>query len=263
MTAKTVFFDIDGTLLSPRNGLEFQIPASTLEALRLLKQNGHRAAVCSGRQEAFIRRFFPGMFDSFVAMNGTHVVFEGKTVLDRPFSARRLAELMRHFDAYGCSYIFLGQRNGWTRNVPGRLLDRLNHNYGLPNFLVTEWKPADIRANMIDLIFENDEVYERQSAAFTGDMILNRHPGVISCDLSFRGWNKAQGILEFIRYGNIAREDTVAFGDGGNDIGMMETVGCAVAMGNAVPEIKQAADYVTNDIFGDGIFNGLKHLGLI
>lgn len=263
MTAKTVFFDIDGTLLSSRNGREFQIPASTLEALRLLKQNGHRAAVCTGRQEAFIHRFFPGLFDSYVAMNGTHVVFEGKTVLDRPFSAQRLAELMEHFDAYGCSYIFLGQRNGWTRNVPGRLLDRLNYNYGLPDFLVTEWEPGDVRANMMDLIFENDGVYKRQAAAFTGDMILNRHPGVISSDLSFRGWNKAQGILEFIRYGNIARQDTVAFGDGGNDIGMMETVDCAVAMGNAVPEIKQAADYVTTNIFDDGIFNGLKHLGLI
>lgn len=263
MTAKTVFFDIDGTLLAPRNGLNFQMPPSTLEALRLLKKNGHRIAICSGRQEDFIHRFFPGIFESYVAMNGTHVVFEGKTLLDRRFSAERVKELMVHFDAFGCSYVFVGHHNGWARRVPEHLLSFLNRSYGIPDFLVTEWTPEDVKANMMDFVFESDEDYEKRAAAFTDSMILNRHPGMPSSDLSFRDWNKAQGILEFIRYAGIPKEDTVAFGDGYNDIGMMGTVGCAVAMGNAVPEVKQAADYVTSDIFEDGIYNGLRHLGLI
>ena len=44
---------------------------------------------------------------------------------------------------------------------------------------------------------------------------------------------------------------------------MMDAVGCAVAMGNAVDEVKQKADYVTADLFDDGIERGLRHLGLI
>ena len=263
MTAKTVFFDIDGTLLAPRDGLPFQSPPSTLKALRQLKKNGHRIAICSGRQEEFIHRFFPGLFDSFVAMNGTHIVFEGKTLMDRPFSTERVRELMAHFDAFGCSYVFVGQHNGWVRHVPKGLFPDLGTNYGIPDFLVAEWKPEEVKANMMDLVFTSEEDYNKCAAAFTDSMILNRHPGALTSDLSFRDWNKAQGILELIRYAGIPQEDTVAFGDGYNDLGMMGVVGCGVAMGNAVPEVKRAAGYVTSSIFEDGIYNGLRHLGLI
>ena len=263
MTGKTVFFDIDGTLLAPRNGLRFQMPPSTLRALHLLKEKENRIVICSGRQEEFIHRFFPGLFDSYVAMNGTHIVFEGKTLLDRPFSAERIKKLMAHFDSFDCSYVFVGQHHGWTRRVPKSLYPYLNDSYGIPDFLVTEWSPEDVKANMMDFVFESDEDYEKRAAAFTDSMILNRHPGMLTSDLSFRDWNKAQGIMEFLRYTGISKKDTIAFGDGYNDIGMMGAVGCAIAMGNAMPEVKQAADYVTSAIFEDGIYNGLRHFGLI
>ena len=263
MAQKTVFFDIDGTLLGSRDGKKFQIPESALAALRKLRGNGHRIAVCSGRQEAFIHKFFPGLFDSFVAMNGTHVVFEGKAVLDRPLSADRVRSLMAHFDSFGCRYVFVGKRQGWARGVPRRLFGFLEESYGLPDFLVSGWEPEQVEANMLDFIFETDQDYEKCAGAFDGTMILNRHPGGQTSDLSFREWDKAKGIEVFLSYGGIRKEDTVAFGDGYNDITMMGAVGCAVAMGNAVDEVKRSADYVTADWSDDGIERGLRHLGLI
>lgn len=263
MTEKTVFFDIDSTLLGTKNGRPFQIPPSALKALRLLKKNGHRAAICSGRQEAFIQHYFPGIFKSYVAMNGTHVVFEGKTVFDLAFSCDRVAELMRHFDSYGCSYVFIGKRNGWPRNIPPKIVERLNEVYGFPDFLKCEWKPDDVHANMLDFVFPDEADYEKHAGAFTGKMVLNRHPGGLTADLSFPENDKAHGIARFLEYAAIPKENTVAFGDGYNDITMMSAVGCGVAMGNAVNEVKKAAAYVTADIFDDGIYKGLKHLGLI
>ena len=44
---------------------------------------------------------------------------------------------------------------------------------------------------------------------------------------------------------------------------MFGAVGFAVAMGNAVPDILSAADYITDDVDSDGIANALKHFGLI
>ena len=263
MKRKTVFFDIDGALLGTRDGRRFQIPGSTLSALWKLRENGHRIAICSGRQEAFIHKFFPGLFDSFVAMNGTHVVFEGKTVVDRPLSAGRVKMLMAHFDSFGCRYVFVGNRHGWTRSVPRRLFGFLEDAYGLPDFLVPEWSPEQVEANMLDFIFETEKDYETCAGAFTEEMVLNRHAGGETADLSFREWDKAKGIGAFLSYGGIAKEDSVAFGDGYNDITMMDAVGCAVAMGNAVDELKRRAGYVTADWFDDGIERGLRHLGLI
>ena len=54
------------------------------------------------------------------------------------------------------------------------------------------------------------------------------------------------------RYG-IRREEVMAFGDGGNDIEMIEYAGIGVAMGNAVPQVKSAADYITADNDHDGV----------
>ena len=58
-------------------------------------------------------------------------------------------------------------------------------------------------------------------------------------------------------------EEIIAFGDGENDIGMLQLAGIGVAMGNAEEVVKQNADYITADIDDDGIEKALRHFGLI
>lgn len=54
----------------------------------------------------------------------------------------------------------------------------------------------------------------------------------------------------------------MAFGDGGNDIPMLKHVAISVAMGNASDEVKAIADYITDDVDHDGIFNACVHFQL-
>ena len=58
-------------------------------------------------------------------------------------------------------------------------------------------------------------------------------------------------------------EDVYVFGDGLNDIEMFKCAGTAVAMGNALPEVKKHADIITTHVDEDGVWNGLKQLKLI
>ena len=51
------------------------------------------------------------------------------------------------------------------------------------------------------------------------------------------------------------KEDTISFGDAKVDLSMFECCGFNVAMGNGGPEIKEAADYITNDVNEDGLYN--------
>ncbi len=263
MNKKTIFFDIDGTLLGTKGSEHFYIPPNNLKALELLKKNGHRIAICSGRQESFIHKLFPDCFTSYVAMNGTHVVFNGETIYDFMFSTERVTELISYFDAFGCSYAFVGKDRGWSRNIPESYLEELNALYGFDDFLQAKWKPEEVRANMMDFIFRDEADYLRCRGAFTESMTLNRHPGNVSADLSFEGADKANGIRFLLEHTGIDKADTIAFGDGYNDITMMGAVGFGIAMGNAVSEVKQAADYVTDSIFEDGIYKALKHFELI
>ena len=68
---------------------------------------------------------------------------------------------------------------------------------------------------------------------------------------------------KYIAYAGIAKEDTIAFGDGPNDFDMIEYAAVGVAMGNAVEGLKSRADLITKGIDEDGIAHALHTLGLI
>ena len=87
------------------------------------------------------------------------------------------------------------------------------------------------------------------------------HPAF--ADITAIGNTKQRGIDEMIRRFGIRREETMAFGDGGNDISMLRHVGIGVAMGNAAPDVRSHADYVTSTVDEDGIVNAVRHFGLL
>ena len=69
----------------------------------------------------------------------------------------------------------------------------------------------------------------------------------------------------FLEFGDMRddADETMAFGDGGNDVAMLRAAGAGVAMGNACDEALAAADYVTASVDDDGIRRALEHFGVI
>ena len=92
---------------------------------------------------------------------------------------------------------------------------------------------------------------------------VQRHQSDRSFDLTLKGSSKAVGIKEFIKELGRDINDTIAFGDGRNDIEMIEETGLGIAMGNAVPELKSVAKYVTANIEEEGITAACKHFNYI
>lgn len=82
-------------------------------------------------------------------------------------------------------------------------------------------------------------------------------------DITAKGDTKQKGMDEIIRYFDIKLEETMSFGDGGNDISMLRHAAIGVAMGQAKEDVKAAADYVTAPIDEDGISKAMKHFGII
>ena len=72
---------------------------------------------------------------------------------------------------------------------------------------------------------------------------------------------KATGIMKALELLNIPIENSYAFGDGNNDIEMLSSVGCGIAMGNASDEVKGYAKFVTDTVQNDGVALGIeKHI---
>ena len=82
-------------------------------------------------------------------------------------------------------------------------------------------------------------------------------------DVIPKGSSKQVGGDKMLDYFGISLDESMAFGDGGNDVLMLKHVGIGVAMGNAEDEVKRAADYVTDSVDEDGVEKALRHFGVI
>ena len=82
-------------------------------------------------------------------------------------------------------------------------------------------------------------------------------------DIVAKGLSKASAASILLDRLGIAREECMAFGDGGNDVPLIEYAGIGVAMGNAAEEVKAVADLVTRSVDEDGIVATLKNFGLL
>ena len=67
----------------------------------------------------------------------------------------------------------------------------------------------------------------------------------MNLEINAAGVNKGKAMIELGKLLGIPREEIMAFGDGNNDLKMLKEVGTGVAMENAIPPVKGAADYVT------------------
>ena len=66
------------------------------------------------------------------------------------------------------------------------------------------------------------------------------------------------GIQKVMKYYDLKDTETMGFGDATNDIPLLKSVGIGVCMGNGKEEVKQIADYVTDSVDEDGLYNALK-----
>ena len=85
----------------------------------------------------------------------------------------------------------------------------------------------------------------------------------LAVDIIPQEGGKQNGIRQVLNYYHIKQEETMAFGDGFNDIDMLEFVEIGIAMGNASQEVKDIADDITEYIDNDGIYRALKKYHVI
>lgn len=258
---KALFFDIDGTLVS---FVTHQIPQSTVEALELVKKAGHKIIISTGRPYCIINNLsqIEHLIDGYVTTNGAYC-FAGKSVIRQlsfnPADANIILE-----DAHNRHYPLIIVNNTCLRVVNSNdlinniFVEQLNiHNldYSTPLEQVFNQPIMQMTA------FISREHEEQLLCSLNETSVGRWHPAFT--DFTPAGANKGEGILAMAKHFGIDRSDTIAFGDGGNDVPMFKAAGVSVAMGNAAPATKAAASMITTHIDEDGIANAIQNLQLI
>lgn len=254
---KTAFFDIDGTLVS---FLTHQVSEGTVRAFDRLHRQGIRTFISTGRPECLIPPM-PVTFDGYVTMNGGYCFMGDRVLYKNPIPQAEADRWLRYvMDNNLCTMIFTEHEmfvNTYDDPVANALCDEIK--FQMPPLLPLE------------------EMYGREAYQFIGVMDASRDAEVenflphcrlprwhsLFTDIINVDNSKAVGIESILRHLGVGREECICFGDGANDIEMLEYCGIGVAMGNAPEEVRSHADYVTTSVDDEGIEQALLALSII
>lgn len=254
---KAIFFDIDGTLVSFKT---HQIPLSTIEALKKLKAKGIKIFIATGRGKDGLKVLEGIDFDGYITLNGQYCYVGDEIIYENTINRDDLKNLLNYLDKHPFPCGFTEEHNKYFNLRDDRVdeIHRITQNDDHPAGDCSEVVNKKIYQCMC--FVDTDE--EKELLKVMPHCISARwHP--LFCDISPLGGTKQNGIDKFLEYYNLNLDETMAFGDGGNDKEMLQHVALSVAMGNGGDMIKEIADYITSDVDDDGILKALQHFDLL
>lgn len=256
-------FDVDGTLLNAR----LQVAPSTRQAVRALLAGGHRVALASARPPrsiALLSRDLLGAVAEMIALNGAWVSEGDEALLERTLAPDDVAAIVAYARAQELEINLFSGWEWWVEAVgPGIEAEAVIVSFA-PTVVDDLLVPARRATHKILLIGDPGRVRDVR------DWAEEHVPNVAAsrskpdyCELVARDASKADAMTFLASRLGIPPGRVVAFGDGENDLPMIERAGIGVAMGNAMGDVKKAADLTTKSHDQDGIAHALRTLGFL
>ena len=264
MAIKLIAIDLDDTLLDNRQ----QLSPRTLTVLKQAMRKGVAVTIATGRmfQSALPFATELGIELPLITYNGALIRQgdTGETLFHRPIEpelAQELADLFRQSNWYLQKYVddrlYVAELDENARfyadyaNVEAIPLgDAFFHMNEAPTKMLSMGEPAELAAISAEL-----------DTRYGGRLYLasskKRYLEMVDARV-----NKGQA-LDFLagRLG-ISQSEVMAIGDSMNDLDMIQYAGIGVAMGNANPTVRSAADYVTLGNAEDGVAVAVEKFAL-
>lgn len=261
MSIKLIVFDLDGTLLD----VDHQLNQKTIEAVKKVREKGIRTMVATGRMYRSARPHTKilELVDPIIAYNGALVIDpnDGKELFHMPIPFKIADQITKivvqngyHLQLYIDDDIYVREENKYTDRYFEISSIKANYVGRLDKFL-TE-KPTKM------LIIEEDESRRVEIK----NCLLERFKDEIEISSSYPSFieitkkeiSKVVPLKEISAKMGIKQEEIMAFGDGLNDLTMIDWVGKGIAMQNAHPELQEHADDTAANHSDFGIARYLK-----
>jgi len=263
--------DIDGTLLNKEN----RISAADIAAIKRAAASGIRVSLCTGRVPQGCHRILTEL-----GLDGCHIFFDGALVFNpstreevyavpiSPALMRRTTLYARenhlHYDVYSRD-TFYSQGDDWATEIRKSFF----HLLPVPaNFDELSRRERLIKGTIVTRTPEERNRAAAFQSHFKGRLDCSwtttpAFPGVHFINVINPAASKGKALEKLCRYLHIPLEQTMAIGDGVNDISLLQKAGLAVAMGNGVPELHKVAHTVTLDVDNSGVAAAItQHLGI-
>ncbi|MDH6252441.1 Cof subfamily protein (haloacid dehalogenase superfamily) [Chryseobacterium sp. H1D6B] len=256
---KAVFFDVDGTIFSLKTK---SIPESTRKAIKNLRKKGIKVIVATGRSITDLAHIKHIEFDGFMTFNGGYcMTVDGQVMYRKVIEPDDIKNLIDYSKRSDVSFSLMYEDKVRISNESPKVLELYRH-VDIPVPPLCNKEDIDVENVLQVNVFidpENEESFMREIMPNS----LSSRWTPLFADVNPEGVSKQGGVEYFCKYFNIDLSETMAFGDGGNDISMLKSVKIGVAMGNAGDNVKEIADFITEEVDHHGIEKALIHFGLL
>ncbi|RKD69503.1 hypothetical protein ATL39_2922 [Sinobaca qinghaiensis] len=266
---KLIAIDMDGTLLNDQHEITPEVRETLLEA----RSKGSHIVLCTGRPIGGVHRYLDelGLTDEgdyVIAYNGALVqdTHTGRVVNELSLTHENLEELYEVSRELDTPMHYFDSEQVYTPNKDiSRYTILEAHLTQLPlSYRKVEEMPKGTLFPKVMFIHDPEKLSEVIAAV--PDSLKQKYTMVQSAPYFFEilhpQASKGSAVQQLAESLDITREQVMCIGDNGNDLSMIQYAGCGVAMENAIPVIKQHADYETLSNNAHGVADAIQKLVL-
>ena len=253
---KLIFCDIDGTILDGSRNMN-EISEKTRYAIRELKKDNYvfiASGRCRGLLDKGTREIDPS---GYVLCNGAYAEFERRPIYTESFSKEAVTRIKEVTNRYEGFYILETLDEMFIDSFESKAFNTFMHGWGvaLRGFQEIGDREEDYHIAMIG--FARNDLQEKITEELKDHTDVAAHNAGYSFDINVKGINKGTGVRRVMEYLDVPLEDTYCFGDGINDLEMLQSVAHPVIMKNAHPDIRNYGFEETGDVLEDGFYSYL------
>ena len=247
--------DIDGTLLIPGK----KISGKNIEAVHKMLAAGVKVVIATGRMHTAALPVAAqlGVPVPIISYNGAIIKSSsGEMIHAQYMDEDKVLALINFFEerdwylqSYSNDILYVPERGDGAKFYE-TMLNVTAHEIGWDGLRgIVKDVPK-----LLSVSADADETDEKLAAVekFFGRQIEITRSAPRFCEFMPLGVSKASAIKILADKFDIANEEILAIGDSDNDLQMIASVGCGVAMGNAVPSVKAACSRITDTCENDG-----------
>ena len=257
---KALFLDIDGTILKE----DHTIQDSTKEAIRQVKAKGLEIFLATGRPLHEVSHIAEELnVHSFIGYNGAFAIYQDREILNETMKRETVAYYLEVCAQQDHEMVLYTSDKNLFTSLDKSYVKQFIANFGLKeNHLFTTDQIENILGITIMNLTEAEiPLYETSEPIYFSQ--VNVADFTDNYDVIRENVNKGRAIKLALDELGFEPSNAIAFGDGMNDKQMLEYVGEGFAMGNAHKDLFAYANQQTTTVDDNGIYNGLKKIGLI
>lgn len=256
---KLIAIDIDGTLINSKH----EISAKTKQILIEAQKQGHKVMISSGRSPKGVEKYYKELeldkYEGYICNYNGAVVTDVKTnevIINHTLDFEKMKEMLKFSKTQDIYFVIYFNNIVYTDNLSTYNLDDvLIKNDTLLKYVPNLVESIDFMPNNILFTQAPSKMAEPSKNIF--EKFKDDFEFVYSEPFYFEAMpknvSKGETLVEVAKKLGYSIEDTVAFGDQGNDFTMIKLAGTGVAMGNAIDELKENSDFVTKTNDEDGV----------